>query len=119
MAVYDTDYPDEIAVDWCVTARVKGKGKPLTCMTTGDGLTATAAMIAWLEGSECNGSQLTVTGDNVSIEIECDLTSDQVPGGSENFRFACSGLPVPASLVYAKEWLAAVGTLMGWGGGGS
>ena len=103
-------YHNEIVVDWCVTARVKGKGKPLVHTTMGDGLTSTDAMVTWLDGL--------VVGDKVSIAIECDLTSDQVPGGSENFRFACSGLPGEASLRYAVEWLRANGPLMGWGGGG-
>ena len=108
---YHEGNPNEIAVDWCVTARVKGKGEPMVNTTMGDGITSTDAMVTWLDG-------LAVDGDKVSIAIECDLTSDQVPGGSENFRFACSGLPVEASLQYAVEWLRANGPLMGWGGGG-
>lgn len=111
MAHHD-DYPDEIVVDWCITARVKGKGKPLTHATMGGGVEATNAMIAWLDG-------LTVNGDRLTIDITADLTSEQVPGGSEVFTFAVSGLPVAASLQYAKEWLEATGPLEGWGGGGS
>ena len=110
MSYHEGD-PNEIAVDWCVTARVKGKGKPLVNTTMGSGVEACAAMQLWL-------GNLSIAGDRVTIAIECDLTSDEVPGGNENFRFACSGLPVPASLQYAQEWLAANGPLMGWGGGG-
>lgn len=105
------DYPNEIVVDWCVTARVKGKGKPLTNMAAGSGVEACDAMAQWLES-------IAVLGDRVAIEIMADLSSEQVPDGSERFAFTVSGLPVEASLQYAREWLAAVGPLEGWGRGG-
>lgn len=105
-----SDYPDEIVVLWCVTARVKGKGRPMVNTTMGGGIEATHAMIAWLDGLEVNG-------DRVTIDITASLTSEQVPGGSEVFTFHNSGLPVAASLQYAKEWLEATGPLEGWGSG--
>ena len=108
---YHEDYPDEIAVSWCVTARVKAKGKPLVHTTMGGGIAACTEMSDWLEA-------LVVVGDKVSVAIEADLTSDEVPEGSENFRFSASGLG-PVAIRYGQEWLAAVGPLEGWGGGGS
>ena len=108
---YGEPYPDEIEVRWCVMARVKGKGAPLTHTTIGNGIDATNAMIAWLEG-------VAPAGDKVSVAIEADLTSEEVPDGNENFRFSASGLG-PVAIRYGQEWLAAVGPLMGWGGGGS
>jgi hypothetical protein len=103
------DYLSEITVDWCVTARVKAKGKPLTKTTMGGGVEACNAMIAWLDG-------LVIEGDRITIDITADLTSEQVPGGSEVFTFHNRGLPVEASIQYAKEWLEATGPLEGWGG---
>ena len=105
------EYPDKIVVDWCVTARVKGKGKPRVHTTMGGGVEACDAMSAWLGG-------LNLSGDKLTISITADLTSEQVPGGSEVFTFHNSRLPPAAQIQYAQEWLAAVGPLEGWGGGG-
>jgi hypothetical protein len=108
----DYDYPpSEIAVDWCVMARVKGKGKPFTNTTMGGGVEACNAMIDWLGG-------LAVEGERITVDIVASLTSEEVPGGFEKFSFEAGGLG-EAAILYAQQWLAANGPLEGWGGGGS
>lgn len=100
-----------IVTDWRIAARVKGAGKPHVYTATGSAEFATFATRAWLEG-------LTIEGDRVTIEIKIEVTSAQIPGGKEKKDYYIEGLPVSFSIGYARAWLAAVGTLTGWGGGG-
>jgi hypothetical protein len=106
---YGETYPDEIDVRWCVMARVKGKGAPLTHVTIGNGIDATNAMIAWLEG-------VAVDGDACGRRDRGRPDQRGSAGGNENFRFSASGLG-PAAIRYGQEWLEAVGPLDGVGRG--
>ena len=104
------EYPDEIVVDWCVTARVRGKGKPMVHTTMGGSVEATGLMAEWLDGIE-------IDGDKVQIKITAELTSEQAPDGLEKKTYLVKGLSVASSIAYAKRWLNANGALPGWGSG--
>lgn len=103
-------YPDVI-VDWCITAKVKGKGKPQRHQEMGDAHTAPLRAAEWLQG-------LTDLGDAPHIYIEAELTSEQLPGWVHTVSSSVYGMPAEEAVEYAVDWLDTVRGMENWGGGG-
>ena len=103
-------YPG-VVVDWCITAKVKGKGKPQRHQEMGDAHTATDAMSAWLEQFENESGDL-------RIEVEAELTSEQLPGWVHEICSKIGGMPAEEAVEYSANWLFTSAGMANWGGGG-
>ena len=103
------EYPTNVVVDWCITAKVKGKGKPQRHMTEGSAEGATAAMVAWLQ-------QLDNLGDKPRVMISAELTSDQLPGWEHEVSSCIEGMPAEAAIEYSVDWLETNAEMENWGG---
>lgn len=108
-------YPGVI-VDWCITAKVKGKGKPQRHQVMGDAQTATSQMAAWLEGLALSNGES--DGDAPHVYVEADLTSEQLPKWVHTVTSSISGMPAEEAIEYTVDWLDTVRDMDNWGGGG-
>ena len=106
-------YHNEIVVDWCIEARVKGKGKPHRHETMGIAADAVPAMVAWLRTVEAD-----MPADATpKIEIVAMRTSEQVPGAERKTTMDDSGFPTPLAFNYAIDQLERVGEGDTWSSG--
>lgn len=104
-------YTDPVVVDWCIAAKIKRiKGKPQKHMTEGSAEGATSAMIAWLQ-------QRDGLGDQPSVMVTAELTSDQLPGWMHEVESCIEGMPADEAIEYTIDWLVTVKEMENWGGG--
>lgn len=104
----------EVVVDWCIEAKVKGKGRPLRHETMGSAADATAQMASWLESLINTGK----VGGTPRVMLEAELTSEQLPGWRHEVSSCIEGMPADAAIEYSVEWLVTVAEMDNWGGGG-
>ena len=107
------DYPENVAVDWCIDATIMRPGRPLRHNVMGTAEAATADVIDWLETLDGN------LGDKPRVKVVATLTSEQLPGWEHEVTSSCVGMPASEAIEYSVDWLAKVAVMQNWGGGGS